>query len=128
MIGLRGAPAVFALLCAIISTPSFGQNKADNGLAVGRQMLAEDNPGELWIDRGKQLFHEKRGTRNASLEQCDFGLGAGKLEGASVAVATPDHYFPFMYPLGAAGAGERAQTIHEGFQSGTLSMRCVQFG
>jgi 4,5-DOPA dioxygenase extradiol len=52
----------------------------------------------------------------------------GKLEGASVAVATPDHYFPFMYPLGAAGAGERAQTIHEGFQSGTLSMRCVQFG
>ena len=52
-------------------------------LAVGRQMLAEDNPGELWIDKGKALFHEKRGPRSVSLEQCDFGLGPGKLEGAS---------------------------------------------
>jgi 4,5-DOPA dioxygenase extradiol len=40
----------------------------------------------------------------------------------------PDHYFPFLYALGAAGAGERAKTVYEGFQSGTLSMRCVQFG
>jgi sulfur-oxidizing protein SoxA len=46
-------------------------------------MLAEDNPGELWIDQGKELFHQKRGPKNASLEQCDFGLGPGKLEGAS---------------------------------------------
>ncbi|WP_269747377.1 MULTISPECIES: 4,5-DOPA dioxygenase extradiol [unclassified Variovorax] len=55
-------------------------------------------------------------------------INFSKLDGASVAVATPDHYYPFMYPLGAAGGGERAQTIYEGFQSGTLSMRCVQFG
>jgi sulfur-oxidizing protein SoxA len=60
------------------------QNKTDDGLAVGRQMLAEDNPGELWIDRGNRLFHEKRGPKKASLEQCDFGLGPGKLDGASV--------------------------------------------
>ena len=51
-----------------------------------------------------------------------------KLEGASMAVATPDHYYPFLYALGAAGPQQRAQTIHEGFQSGTLSMRCLQFG
>lgn len=57
---------------------------AADPMALGRQMLMEDNPGELWIDRGKKLFHDKRGPKNASLEQCDFGLGAGKLEGASV--------------------------------------------
>lgn len=51
-----------------------------------------------------------------------------KLEGASTAVATPDHYYPFLYALGAAGSGERAKTVYEGFQSGTLSMRCLQFG
>ncbi|MGO4606661.1 4,5-DOPA dioxygenase extradiol [Variovorax sp. 2RAF20] len=51
-----------------------------------------------------------------------------KLEGASTAVATPDHYYPFLYALGAAGTSERAKTVYEGFQSGTLSMRCLQFG
>jgi len=51
-----------------------------------------------------------------------------KLEGAATAVAMPDHYFPFLYALGAAGSSERAKTIYEGFQSGTLSMRCLQFG
>ncbi|WP_395348744.1 dioxygenase [Variovorax sp. UC122_21] len=55
-------------------------------------------------------------------------IGYERLAGASTAVATPDHYFPFLYALGAAGAGERAKTVYEGFQSGTLGMRCVQFG
>lgn len=55
-------------------------------------------------------------------------LDYAKLDGASMAVATPDHYYPFLYALGAAGTQERAQTVHEGFQSGTLSMRCIQFG
>lgn len=55
-------------------------------------------------------------------------IGYEKLEGASIAVATPDHYFPFLYALGAAAPGERAKTVYEGFQSGTLGMRCLQFG
>ena len=59
------------------------QAPGSDPLGVGRQMLQEDNPGELWIDKGKALFHEKRGPKKASLEQCDFGLGAGKLEGAA---------------------------------------------
>jgi sulfur-oxidizing protein SoxA len=49
-----------------------------------RAMLADKdaNPGFLVIDKGEALFKEKRGPKNASLEQCDFGLGAGKLKGA----------------------------------------------
>lgn len=40
------------------------------------------NPGFLVIDQGEIRFKEKRGPKNASLEKCDFGLGAGKLKGA----------------------------------------------
>jgi 4,5-DOPA dioxygenase extradiol len=47
---------------------------------------------------------------------------------AAQAVPTPDHYFPLLYVLGAAGASESAQSVFEGFQSGTLGMRCLQFG
>jgi len=57
--------------------------QSEDPLAVGRRMLAEDNPGELWIERGKALFHQKRGPKGASLEQCDFGMGPGKLDGAA---------------------------------------------
>jgi len=46
---------------------------------------------------------------------------------AAHAVPFPDHYFPLLYALGAAQAGERPHHVFEGFQSGTLSMRCVQW-
>ena len=82
---------IAALALACVSAIAFAQGPAGDPLAVGRQMLAEDNPGELWIERGKTLFHEKRGPRNASLEQCDFGMGPGKLEGATTRLP---RYFP----------------------------------
>ena len=49
-----------------------------------REMISDpmSNPGFLAVDRGEALWHEKRGTKNVSLEGCDLGLGAGKLEGA----------------------------------------------
>ena len=48
--------------------------------------------------------------------------------GASMAVPSPDHYWPLLYALGAARNGESAKFVYEGFQLGTLSMRCVQWG
>ena len=48
--------------------------------------------------------------------------------GALTAVPFPDHYFPLLYAMGAASEGERAAHVFEGFQAGTLSMRCVQWG
>jgi sulfur-oxidizing protein SoxA len=47
-----------------------------------RRMIAEDNPGELWEIRGEALFKQRRGPKNASLEQCDFGMGPGVVKGA----------------------------------------------
>jgi L-cysteine S-thiosulfotransferase len=70
-----------ALALMLIASPLGAQGDVD-GLSIGRQMLAEDNPGELWVQRGERLFYEKRGPRGVSLERCDLGLGPGKLEGA----------------------------------------------
>jgi len=83
------AAVLLALLAAWGAVPVLAQS--DDPLGVGRKMLAEDNPGELWIERGKALFLQKRGPKNASLEQCDFGLGPGKLEGATTRLP---RYFP----------------------------------
>jgi len=84
---VRGGLAAIALLCFVGTAWA----QAGGDLSVGRKMLLEDNPGELWIDKGKALFHEKRGPKKASLEQCDFGMGPGKLEGAA---AKLPRYFP----------------------------------
>ena len=75
-----------AMLMIAVSSP--GQTA--DGLAVGRKMLVEDNPGELWIGRGERLYQTKRGPKNASLEGCDFGLGPGKIVGAATQLP---HYF-----------------------------------
>lgn len=45
-------------------------------------MMMEDNPAYFVVDDGKALFQTKRGPKNATLEQCDFGKGPGVLEGA----------------------------------------------
>ncbi len=47
-----------------------------------RAALSDGNPAELWEARGEALWKEKRGPRNASLETCDLGLGAGVVKGA----------------------------------------------
>ena len=47
-----------------------------------RQMLQDGNPAELLVVRGEELWKAKRGPKNASLEQCDIGLGPGVVKGA----------------------------------------------
>ena len=74
--------AAMAIGCVLPAGAVLAQGKSADPMAIGRQLLAEDNPGELWVERGANLFREKRGPKQASLERCDFGLGAGKLEGA----------------------------------------------
>lgn len=47
-----------------------------------REVLEQDNPAELWEVKGEQLWKTPRGPKNASLEQCDLGLGPGVVKGA----------------------------------------------
>jgi sulfur-oxidizing protein SoxA len=47
-----------------------------------RAVLEKDNPAELFEVKGEQLWHTRGGPKNASLEQCDLGLGPGVVKGA----------------------------------------------
>lgn len=56
--------------------------EAERQRELFRQTSGGILPGELYAAEGEELFTQKRGPKNASLEACDFGLGPGKLEGA----------------------------------------------
>lgn len=47
---------------------------------------------------------------------------------AQLSVPTNDHYLPLMYAVGLIEKDEPIRTIYEGYQFGSLSMRCFQAG
>jgi sulfur-oxidizing protein SoxA len=71
---------------AIAIVPAFTQDdETEKGIEKYRQMLKADpwsNPALLDADRGEALWTTMRGPRQASLEQCDLGMGPGRVEGA----------------------------------------------
>jgi len=70
-----------ALLALAIAGPASAQT-AEEGIAQYRRQLQEGNPAELWEARGEDLWKQKRGPKNVSLEQCDLGMGPGVVKGA----------------------------------------------
>ena len=119
-------------------------------LGVGRALAALRDEGVLILGSGNVVHNlgdtmrdeiaSKRGlTRWADefdqrvKQAIDAGdtralAGYDKLTAEALhAVPFPDHYFPLLYAMGAAQTGERARHVFEGFQGGTLSMRCVQW-
>ena len=57
-------------------------NKALDEIQRYRDMLQEGNPAELLEMKGEELWRAPRGPKQATLEQCELGLGPGRLEGA----------------------------------------------
>jgi 4,5-DOPA dioxygenase extradiol len=51
-----------------------------------------------------------------------------KINGASLAVPTLDHYLPMIYVLALQGENDQLKFTYEGFQHGSISMRCFQIG
>ncbi|AMR34552.1 dioxygenase [Mucilaginibacter sp. PAMC 26640] len=47
---------------------------------------------------------------------------------ARLSIPTNDHYMPLMYALGLIDKNESIKHIYEGYQFGSLSMRCFQAG
>ncbi|MCI4429448.1 MAG: sulfur oxidation c-type cytochrome SoxA [Burkholderiales bacterium] len=77
-------PGIVALaLLACASAGAQTKSSAD-GIAEYRKMLEDGNPAELFEAKGEALWKEKRGPKNASLELCDLGKGAGIVKGAFV--------------------------------------------
>ena len=78
-------PAAAALLATALlaAAPALAQSTSD-GIAEYRAMLADGNPAELWQAKGEALWKTPRGPKNATLTQCDLGLGPGVVKGAFV--------------------------------------------
>lgn len=76
----------WALLAAtaLVAVGAHAQKSASDGIAEYRAMLQDGNPAELFEAKGEDLWKKKRGSKNASLEQCDLGKGAGVVKGAFV--------------------------------------------
>src|SRR3981189_3665211 len=60
-----------------------------------RGMLGEDNPAELAVARGEELWQTPRGPARVTLATCDLGLGPGVLRGA---YASLPRYFAVVAP------------------------------
>jgi L-cysteine S-thiosulfotransferase len=77
--------AFFALGFAMHSAHALEtKTETEKGIDRYRELIADGNPAELWEAEGEELWKKKAGPKNASLEKCDFGLGAGVLKGAYV--------------------------------------------
>ena len=78
------AAGTMLLLAAMWTQTGQAQDATEAEIERYRAMISDpmSNPGYLAVDRGEVLWQEKRGAKGASLEGCDLGLGAGKLEGA----------------------------------------------
>jgi 4,5-DOPA dioxygenase extradiol len=51
-----------------------------------------------------------------------------KINGSHMAVPTLDHYLPMIYVLGLQEENDSLKFTYEGFQHGSISMRCFQIG
>lgn len=67
---------------AAFATAPFAQQDAAAEIEKYRQGLQDGNPAELHEMAGEELWKKRRGPKNASLEQCDLGLGPGVIKGA----------------------------------------------
>lgn len=57
-------------------------DKSLESLEQYREALRDGNPAELYEAQGEELWKKPAGPKNASLENCDLGLGAGVVKGA----------------------------------------------
>jgi 4,5-DOPA dioxygenase extradiol len=49
------------------------------------------------------------------------------MPGGALSVPTPDHWYPYLYALGAA-EGDAVAWEYEGLENASISMRCASFG
>src|SRR5689334_8134952 len=72
-----------ALLALIaLAAPAALAQDAKKEIERYQQMIADSSPVELFELQGETLWAKRQGPKNATLQQCDFGLGAGVLKGA----------------------------------------------
>lgn len=84
----RLPPARPLLLAAALLLPTAlraqddSKESAAQAIARYRELLQDGNPADLWVARGEDLWKQRRGPKDASLEGCDLGKGPGVVKGA----------------------------------------------
>jgi sulfur-oxidizing protein SoxA len=81
---MKRLTAIAALGGCLMALPALAQKTASQGIDEYRAMLQDGNPAELFEAKGEDLWKQKRGPKNASLEKCDLGKGPGVVKGAFV--------------------------------------------
>lgn len=76
--------ALAALGGCLLALPTLAQKTTSQGIDEYRAMLQDGNPAELFEAKGEDLWKQKRGPKNATLEKCDLGKGPGVVKGAFV--------------------------------------------
>lgn len=79
------------MLAACLPLSVAAQKSTADGIAEYRALLQDGNPAELFEAKGEDLWKQKRGPKNASMEACDLGKGPGVVKGAFVELP---RYFP----------------------------------
>ena len=83
---MRQALIPVALAMVLGASPVLAQKTASQGIDEYRAMLQDGNPAELFEAKGEDLWKQKRGPKNASLEACDLGQGPGVIKGVFVSL------------------------------------------
>ncbi|WP_114968422.1 sulfur oxidation c-type cytochrome SoxA [Rhodoferax ferrireducens] len=86
---MNKAVSMFAL-GSLVTTVALAQKSAVQSIEEYRAMLQDGNPAELFEAKGEDLWKQKRGPKNTSLEKCDLGKGPGVVKG--VFVELPRHF------------------------------------
>ena len=84
---MKRVTVAFVVLISVGLVLSWSQawaekDKTAEGIEEYRAALKDGNPAELFQLTGEDLWKTKSGPKNASLESCDLGLGAGVVKGA----------------------------------------------
>jgi sulfur-oxidizing protein SoxA len=68
----------------MMASAAMAQKSAVQSIEEYRAMLQDGNPADLFEAKGEDLWKQKRGPKNASLEKCDLGKGPGVVKGVFV--------------------------------------------
>lgn len=80
-------------------------------------------PPYPWAVEFDGFVSRKTEEREASALAAD----PAALPGGKESVPTPDHWYPYLTALGAAG-GDAVRWTHEGLENASISMRCALWG
>jgi len=77
-----GLAAFAAVAGAALAVFAADRDPTLEGIDAYREALQDGNPAELYELSGEEIWATPAGPKNASLEGCDLGLGAGVVDGA----------------------------------------------